>query len=238
MHRQLLKALPIVAASVALTAGCLFGGGDQPASVSRPGSIPTATPPSRLPDPLVLGDMQPTGPQPSATGAQTYVLKSGDTLLALATQFGIAPAQQQAWVVEVLRLNGVQDATLLKAGQELRLPTPQPTPRVTGTVQATTGARTPTAAGTTPAATAAVATATPRPTVTASAGGTYTVVSGDYPLLIAAKLGVPEADQLNWANQLIALNNINATGLQIGQVVQLPPGTSGGVAIATATRTP
>ena len=54
-------------------------------------------------------------------------------------------------------------------------------------------------------------------------GGTYTVVSGDFPLLIAQKVGVPPAQQSAWADQLVALNGINPSGLQVGQVLQLPP---------------
>jgi LysM repeat protein len=152
------------------------------------------------------------------------VVKSGDTLNAIATQFGIPPAQQPAWVQEVLRLNGLPDASLLQAGVELRLPRVAATPRPTGTAAGTaTRAATTVATGAASSPTGAPqATATPRPTVVAGQG-TYTVVSGDNPTIIAEKLGVPAAQIAAWVDQLVALNGINPSNLQVGQVLQLPP---------------
>jgi LysM repeat protein len=77
---------------------------------------------------------------------------------------------------------------------------------------------------------------TPRPTV-AGGGGTYTVVSGDNPQLIGQKLCVPAGQLAAWAEQLLALNNKTATGLQVGEVLQLPANTPG-CGSPTATRTP
>jgi LysM repeat protein len=222
-----LLALTALAASLTTTA-CIFGGGEDTPSVQRPSSIPTATPPARLPAPILLGETQATGGTVSgsggATGETTYVVKSGDTLNAIATQFGIPPAQQAAWVQEVLRLNGLPDASLLQSGVELRLPrvpaTPIPTgsPAASPTRAATTA---PTQAAASPTS-AAQATATPRPTVAAGTG-TYTVVSGDNPTIIAEKVGVPAAQIAAWVDQLVALNGINPNNLQVGQVLQLPP---------------
>ncbi len=234
-----LRALPLaVLAAGMLSAGCLFGGSDGTISAQRPGSIPTATPPATLPEPIVVGETQ-AGATGSTTGAvsgeATYVVKSGDTLGGIATQLGIPAAQQAAWVLQVLQLNGIPDASLLQAGVELRLPRVQPTPRPTGSPAATAAvtsspgavARTATTAPTTAAAasstTSPSASATPRPTVVSGGAGTYTVVSGDFPILIAQKLGVPESQQAAWANQLIALNGIDPSALQVGQVLQLPP---------------
>ena len=73
---------------------------------------------------------------------------------------------------------------------------------------------------------AATSTPTVRPTSTGSSSGrTYTVVSGDTPLVIAEKLGVPSAQQTAWANELIALNGINPSAMQVGAVLDLPTGT-------------
>ncbi len=225
---------------VVLLWGPIFGGGGEPKpSASRPGSIPTATPPADLPAPILLGEAQAaTGSPAAGGGGGTYVVKPGDTLGAIAGQLGVPADQQAAWVAEVLRLNGIADARLLQAGVELRLPRTQAAAatatRTPGTPSAATATRTPG----TPGAATPTRTATPRPTVTGGAG-TYTVAEGDYPFLIAEKLGVPEAQRAAWVDQLMALNNIDPTKLQVGQVLQLPAGTpSGGGTSPTATPTP
>jgi LysM repeat protein len=236
MGLRIAVGLLVVAIIVLIVRGTLFGGGDDsPPSVARRGSIPTATPPADQPEPVLLGEAQ--GPTGSTTtggaGGGTYVVKSGDTLGGIASQLGIPVDQQAAWIAEVLRLNNIADARLLQSGVELQLPRTQAT--------SATATR---PAGTTPTATRAATTATPgasatpRPTV-AGGGGTYTVQDGDYPLLIAEKLGVPEAQRDAWVQQLLALNNVSATQLFVGQVLQLPAGTpAGGAATATPTRTP
>jgi len=238
-----MKVLPLLAvAAAAVATGCLFGGGDETISATRPGSIPTATAPANLPDPILLGESQTSGGTPlsGGSGESTYTVKSGDTLYGIAGQLGIPASDQAAWVADVLKLNGIADVTLLRAGQEIRLPRVSATPRVTGTA---TPRPTGTALATTPTLTATAATtATPRPTVVGG-GGTYTVVSGDYPFLIAQKLGVPESQQAAWVQQLISLNGIDPSKLQVGQVLQLPAGTPSGASptvtpTPTSTRTP
>ena len=212
---------------------CFFSGGDTSTpSVARPSSIPTATPPAQLPEPVLLGETQAAAP--AASSGDTYVVKSGDTLGGIASQLGIPVDQQAAWVAEVLRLNGIADARLLASGVALRLPrspTPAATARATATSPAATATRpaaTPTAqtAAPTPTPQLASPTPTPRPTVVGG-GGTYTVVSGDNPHLIGQKYCVPTAQLDAWANQLLALNNTTASGLQVGQVLQLPANTPG-----------
>jgi len=222
-------ALLLAVAIAPLTAACLFGGSPGPASVDRPKSIPTATPPAKLPDPIVVGEAQVNAaPSAAVAGQSTYVVKPGDTLGSIAAALGVPPSQQATWVQQVLQLNGIPDATLLQAGVELVLPKLAATPRPTAASTASaTPARTATASPATPAA--AAASPTPRPTVAATGGGgTYTVQSGDYPLLIAQKLGVPAAQQSAWANQLVALNGIDPSNLQVGAVLQLPPIPAGG----------
>jgi hypothetical protein len=78
---------------------------------------------------------------------------------------------------------------------------------------------TPGASGSAPAATRPPA-PTPGPLLS------YTVESGDTPNAIANKLNVPSATADAWVAQLLSLNNTTASGLQIGQVLKLPPGTS------------
>lgn len=52
---------------------------------------------------------------------------------------------------------------------------------------------------------------------------TYIVKSGDYPTLIAENAGVPASDQEAWVEEMLALNGVEATSLQIGQKLILPP---------------
>jgi LysM repeat protein len=258
MAMKLGAAALAIAVLVVLLQGSIFGGNDDPLAggpLARRGSIPTATPPANLPEPLLLGEVRGTSPSTTAAGGGegTYVVRSGDTLAGIAISLGISADQQAAWLAEVLRLNGIADARLLAVGQQLRLPrvaAPTTTARPGGTAApSATATRTPgpqvqapTAAPTAPTSTPVAAAPTPRPTVAATGGGgTYTVVADDFPLLIAEKLGVPAAQQDAWAAQLLALNGgICSACLQVGQVLQLPAITpSGGAAPAsTATRTP
>ena len=226
----------------------LVGGGDGSSlnpgqSVQRPSSIPTATPPATLPEPVLLGAVTdpiggtstnpggtPTGGNTSG-GAATYVVKPGDTLAAIAASQGVTGADQAAWIAEVLRLNNIADARSLAAGQEISLPRP------TATTSTTPRPGTTTTAGTTPTrpsgttTTGSTPASTPRPgttpatgsTPSTGGGNTYTVVSGDSPNSIAAKLGVPAAQQQQWVVQMLQLNNTTAQTLQIGQVLNLPP---------------
>jgi LysM repeat protein len=222
----------------------LVGGGGNDSlnpnaqSVTRPGSVPTATPPATLPEPILLGAATdpiggtnpagtPTTGGPTAGGAATYTVKPGDTLAAIASSQGVTGSDQASWIAEVLRLNNIADARLLAAGQELQLPRQVPatnaTPRA-GTT--TTPNTTPTRASGTP-----TAAQTPRPgttpttasTPSTGGGTTYVVQSGDTPGGIASKLNVPAAQQTAWVTQLLQLNNVTAQTLQIGQTLNLPP---------------
>ena len=196
------------------------GGGGLPSSTGgRSGTIPTATPPAQLPDPILLGSSSgATGPSGSnATAGTTYTVQPGDTLGTIATNFKVPAAQQAQWIADVLRLNGLADARLLQAGQVLNLP---------GVPAAS--ATTPTgSSGSQPTATLPAGAPTPKATATiTTAGGsgdTYKVVDGDNPYVIADKFCVASAAP--WVNELLALNNIDASNLRIGQVLQLPQGT-------------
>jgi LysM repeat protein len=173
----------------------------------RTGAAPTATLPAQTPVAISLGEVPSGGSSTdggsTTTGGGTYVVKEGDTLGSIAASLNVAPEAQAAWVAEVLDLNGIADARLLQAGQELLIPT------------APAAAETPGTGGG-----IAVATATP---AAPGEGGTYIVVSGDTPLDIAAKfcVGAPTA----WVNELLALNGIDPNNLAVGQELQLPPNT-------------
>lgn len=186
--------LAVVVLAVLLQ-GCFFsgGGGSSLSTVARSSAIPTATPPVTLPEPILLGQASNSGPGSATTSSAspgTYTVKTGDTLGAIATANNVPPEQQAAWIVEVLRLNAIDDARLLKAGQDLqlpRLPTPVPT-RTTptsGTPSASGTARPGTPTATRPPGTPSSgpgATSTPTPRSSTSGGSnTYTVQSGDIP---------------------------------------------------------
>lgn len=211
------------------------GGLDTP---GRSGAVPTATLPAQLPQPIVLAETAggTGGGASTNTGGGTtraYVVKSGDTLGAIATSLGVPPDQQAAWISQVLDLNDIADARNIQVGVELQVPAPAPTPRPSATARPSgtgtprpSGTGTPAATqrpGTTPTATARPAgtpTATPRPS---ASGDTYTVVDGDTGFGIAEKCGVESP--ASWLNELEALNDIDAGNLNIGDVLILPAGT-------------
>jgi len=215
----------------------VFGGsGASTPTASRPGSIPTATPPAQTPEAVLLGQAQGAAGGAQArpgTSAATYTVRSGDTLVAIAANFNVPSDKQAAWIADVLRLNDMQDARQLQVGQELRLPATTSAAAATGTPS-----RTSTPSGSaTATATRAAGTATPSPTSRASGSGrTYTVVSGDYPLLIAEKHCV--ADPSAWVAELLDLNDTDASSLRVGQELELPEGTPRQCQASSPTSTP
>src|SRR5687768_15544755 len=99
MAIKLAGAALAVVVLVALLQGSLFGGSDETTggSSGRSGSIPTATPPTTLPTPILLGQAR-TGTTGAATaGSGTYTIKSGDTLDSIAASFSVPPEQRAAW---------------------------------------------------------------------------------------------------------------------------------------------
>jgi LysM repeat protein len=216
----------------------VFGGDEGGLDTSgRGGAQPTATLPAQLPAPIVLAETAGGtggGATTGNTGAgstRAYVVKSGDTLGAIATSLGVPPDQQAAWIAQVLDINDIADARNIQVGVELQVPAPAPTPRPSATVRPT-GSTTPqpsgTAAATQRPGTTATATARPAGTPTptprpAASGDTYTVVSGDTGFGIAEKCGVDEPGP--WLNELEELNDIDAGNLKVGQELTLPAGT-------------
>jgi hypothetical protein len=84
-----------------------------------------------------------------------------------------------------------------------------------------------------PGTTTVTASATTKPAAGATAPSQfqtsrYTVVEGDNPGLIAEKVGVPADRRPSWITEMLALNGVTATTLQIGQELVLPPFDSAG----------
>ncbi len=79
--------------------------------------VPAAPPPmSTTPPPVVI--TRPSGPAaPVVAGENEYIVRSGDTLLAIAKRFRVE-------LVELMNLNAISDARKLRVGQRLVLPTP------------------------------------------------------------------------------------------------------------------
>lgn len=186
-----------------LSAGLLVvacgGGTNTPSKTQRitdPAKVPSSTPIQNPTLYEITGDqvtlsggqsakITPTGSTPTA--AQTYVVKAGDLCGTIATQFGIT-------VEELQKANRSMDCTVLRIGDQLKIPAKPATP----TAAAGTGGL------------------TSNPT-TKPSGRTYTVRQGDTCEAIAINQGVKTAD-------LIAKNGLDANclTLKIGQVLQIP----------------
>jgi LysM repeat protein len=215
---------------VVLAQTFVFGGDDGGPTATNPSSIPTATAVVSQDQPVLLGEGDAGsgdsgGGGSSSSSQSTYTVQSGDTLGAIAANLGVPAEEQANWVAEVLDLNGMADARQLQAGQELILPgvpsssssaSEEPTAEPTEAPQ-TQPTAPPSATGTLP---------TPTPGASVDGGGSpgvYVVQDGDYPYLIALKYCVDDPDA--WVQELLDINNVDASSLSIGQQLDLPPGT-------------
>ena len=130
--RMLLLPLSALALGLLLVAAC-GGDGDgspPPGNLTDPGSVPTATPWTNPPEPIILEpdiltpiiqdegetDEDQNGNQvtPVECG-DTYTVQSGDVPSAIAEKCGVD-------VTDLLELNGIDDPTTLHVGQELKIP--------------------------------------------------------------------------------------------------------------------
>jgi LysM repeat protein len=107
-----LKAPMLVIASL-LALPLIACGGDDPLPT------PTATFPAALPtQPALLENT----PEPASTtevnGAQEYTVQAGDTLGAIATQFGVT-------VEAIVEANDIANPDLIQPGDTITIPTPQ-----------------------------------------------------------------------------------------------------------------
>lgn len=134
MTRALLFPSLLVAALLLLIVAC-GGDGKEPArgSLTDPNSVPTATPWSDPPDPIILdpdaltpisgGEGEGEGENgegdgtPTASGecGETYVVESGDVPFTIAEKCGVS-------VEDLLSANEIDDPTGLRVGQELTIP--------------------------------------------------------------------------------------------------------------------
>ena len=180
----------------ALTIGCGSSGDDKPSVL---GDIPTATPPAVLPDVLIVGQTE--LPVPGAT----YTVAEGDTLLAIADQFGTT-------VAAIIVANDIDDPTALFIGQVLIIPGVDPD----DTAAAPTDEPEPTFDIQPTDEPAATDTREPEETPAPVEGEIYIVQEGDIPVTIAEQFGIT-------AEELLEANGItDPTSLQIGQELIIP----------------
>jgi len=100
-----------------LVTACGGGAGGAP----NPGKIPTATAFAVLPEPTILSGGTPVT---AGRGGDTYVVKAGDTLMAIANELGVP-------IEELISLNNLADPSHLEVDQVLKVPSrggTQPTP--------------------------------------------------------------------------------------------------------------
>jgi LysM repeat protein len=142
---------------------------------------------------------------PTSTGAQTYKVRSGDTLGAIAVRYGTT-------TVVLAKLNGIANPSLIRVGQVLQIPpsgVPSPSQSPTSSPVASP---TPLPSPTPRPSPTPVASATPTPVV----ARTYTVQKGDTLAAIAARFGTTTV-------ALAKLNGIaDPSYIRVGQVLKLP----------------
>ena len=207
--RRRLCAIVVCACAAAVLAAC---GGGKASNSGGSGTAATATLPAALPTPFVLGNGV-----VQAGGGSTYVIKSGDTLAAIASRFGVS-------IDDLETVNPGINAQNLHAGDSLRLPSgtaAQPTaaaPTAAPPTQAPAPAATNTPAPPPPTEAPAAPTATP-----AQGATTYTVQAGDIPVTIAQKFGIT-------VEELLAANpGLDPRNMHVGDVINIPaPPPAGG----------
>jgi LysM repeat protein len=207
--------LPLVCASALLLAcgaGSKSNANTNAKQPTDPKAVPTATLPAVLPSPIPAGTVTEQGITGQAnTSPSTYVVKSGDTMAAIAQKLGVTLGQLQSY-------NNDVNPSSLKIGQELKVPpSPTPTPTASGLRPSTSTPASGTSTARTPTASSG-GTSTPSASPAAGPGGTYTVQAGDTACKIATSNRVSLAD-LASANgtSIAALAN-----LRVGQQLKLP----------------
>jgi LysM repeat protein len=221
-----------MASALMFAAAC---GGTSPGNGSNqvlkdlhdPKAAPTATLPASAPTAI------PAGSIPGVSGASgplpdTYVVKSGDTLGAIATNLGVS-------VDDLARLNNVTDTTRIQVGQQLKVPKPGaatpgaasvtgngPTFGTNSSIPTSTAQVPPT--GGAPSGIGSVGTAVSAAGTAPAAGGTateYTVKQGDTACAIAIAGGI-SLQELADAN---GLTKDQISRLSLGQLLKVPPRT-------------
>jgi LysM repeat protein len=199
-------------------------------AVEEPTAEPTPTP-APMNTPMNTPTAAPMAARPG--GPATHTVRPGETASEIAKQYGVP-------LTDLLRVNGIANANLIRSGTELTIPAAAPgttpTPTMSGEPEVVMRDEPPAQADTVPAEgdstssapevgdlTPAAPTPPEAPTSVplserpaASLNRTYTVVSGDSPQRIALRLGLDE-------DALRGLNNLApGDGLRAGATLLLP----------------
>ncbi len=123
------QAMILGGAAVIILIAAVIVGLATPKAAPAPMESPTPTfSPSPTATPTVVLTPTPTSPPPptpTPIPPQSYIVQQGDTLLSIATQFGLT--------VDELRAYNGMDSDIIVVGQELLIPPPTPTPGPTPT---------------------------------------------------------------------------------------------------------
>lgn len=192
----------LLAVALILFVACGGGGGGDDSVIDDLDTIPTATPPAVLPDVLIVGQND----APISGG--TYTVQDGDTLLAIADQFGTT-------VDAIINANEGLDASTLQVGQEITIPGLDDGSDVLGSTAQPQRTSTPRPVEPTDEP---LPTDTPEPVdePTGDCEGGHVVQEGEFPDNIAPIYGIT-------VEELMAANpGIDPTALQIGDCLLLP----------------
>jgi LysM repeat protein len=243
MRRRPFAAILVVAGLLLVACGgsskAKTGAGAPLKELHDPKSAPTATLPAALPSPITAKNVSALAGGGSASQSDTVVVKSGDTLGAIASQHNVSPD-------ELAKANGITDPTRIQVGQKLTIPRPgatpgpgsptptagataAPSPTVTPSPRAVAGSPVPptggapTGAATPTTAPAASATPTPPPAsrTPAAVATEYSVRSGDTACEIAKRYSV-SLQELADANHV---TKDQIARLTINQVLVIPSST-------------
>ncbi|MEM6382320.1 MAG: LysM peptidoglycan-binding domain-containing protein [Pseudomonadota bacterium] len=199
-----------------------------PQAVSAPATLPA---PTTLPQASTPQTVQPTHGRPagwSTVGGTRVQVGAGETLFSISRRYGVP-------VAAIQQANGLQDASVVRAGQTIIIPTYS---------MAATPAQAPQTAAQPVQRTASVPRPTPRPTSAARAStqqtapqtvatsGVHTVVSGDTAFNIARRYGMT-------VSQLASANGLSDPGaIRIGQRLNVRGGAAAQQVASTAPTLP
>lgn len=203
VRSQLTRNLILTLLAAALLSFACGGGGDDDVAPTDLDTIPTATPPETLPDPLIVAQ----GEVP--VSGTTYTVQEGDTLIGIAEQFGTT-------VEALVEANDLGDTTGLEVGQELTIPGVVDDNSVLGEAEEPTDEPDETDPAEPTAEPAPIDTPVPVEEVPSDTCAGHVVAEGEFPDNIAPQYGLT-------VEELMAANpSIDPTALQIGDCLTIP----------------